>query len=536
MLIIIRKRIISSRKIRIDIQFVTYTQAVKDNFDNCASKTASRPGSENSLDPQVFFPIYISTLSHTKTYTTCKLTGGSGGPKLSMPQVKRSKFVAINMDFPEQRQVYIESKQSDQASLLSTSKTSASLKATMIVVADHGLQDDCLHQLLDSFTATEYTDNEPPFEASLNSVRYENTSTMIQKNLLYSPISDSEHTRLKDGENTRNSFQQAASSTAGFTKLRDEFCNLFKAKQNFATDVRRKRKMKKKRLNLGYKKKGNTSQNIYYYDDDEFDQRITSAFKPIWLTVPLKLWSEETMMTVTVYENEKYYSAYWRLRELTSITTMTCIYYLLNLCKKFFSSLPIGYDFPGWKKIETSFNELTLTLSQASSKRTFLRQSLTLHLWMEDNAIAMTFYEVGSFINYQDFWLKRNETTIIHDWYCFFLWFQVLWRRCILFYWNTLHCCFKHRNQCIQVFIIFSGTCHDFSVDFLSFYNLAQCSEDGGVFDIDLYLPSISPLSQCLQSGGVFDINIYLSSTSPFSQYGGEQVERKLVVFTPTFG
>lgn len=114
-------------------------------------------------------------------------------------------------------------------------------------------------------------------------------------------------------------------------------------------------------------------------------------------------------MTVTVYENEKYYSAYWRLRELTLIITMTCIYYLLNLCKKFFSSLPIGNDFPGWKKIETSFNELTLTLSQASSKRTLLRQPLTLHLWMEDNATAMTFYEVGSLINYQDFLVEKKR-------------------------------------------------------------------------------------------------------------------------------
>ena len=172
---------------------LTDTQAVKNIFDNCASKTASRTGSESFLDPQAFFPIYISTLSHIQTYTTCRLTGGSGGPKISTPQVKRSKFVAINMNFPEQRQLYINSKQNDQAALLSTSKTSTSLKATMIVVADHGLQDDCLHQLLGSFTATEYTDNEPSFKASLNSVCSKNTSTMIQKNLLYSPISNSEH-------------------------------------------------------------------------------------------------------------------------------------------------------------------------------------------------------------------------------------------------------------------------------------------------------------------------------------------------------
>ena len=64
---------------------LTDTQAVKDNFDNCASKTASRPGYENFLIPQAFFPIYISILSHTnKTYTTCKLTGGSGS-KISTP-------------------------------------------------------------------------------------------------------------------------------------------------------------------------------------------------------------------------------------------------------------------------------------------------------------------------------------------------------------------------------------------------------------------------------------------------------------------
>lgn len=127
------------------------------------------------------------------------------------------------------------------------------------------------------------------------------------------------------------------------------------------------------------------------------------------------------------------------------------------------------------------------------------------------------------------FWLKRNETTTIHDWYCFFLWFQVLWRRCILFYWNTLHCYFKHRNQCIQVFIIFSGTCHDFSVDFLSFYNLAQCSEDG-VYSISTFIFQVFHHWVNDYKAGVYSISIFIFQVlHPLVNTGGNRLKWNLL-------
>ena len=150
--------------------------------------------------------------------------------------------------------------------------------------------------------------------------------------------------------------------------------------------------------------------------------------------------------------------------------------------------MPVIYNFQGWKKIETSCNQ---------------------HAWMEDIIIALVHHEVRSFDNYQNFWLKRNNITIYFDWYCFFLWFQnckkvenqifcsiiqdwycfflcfwVLWIHCIPFCWNTFYCWFRHWTQWVQVFIIFSGACQDFSFNFSSFYNMAWFLEDEGVFNI----------------------------------------------------
>ena len=131
---------------------------------------------------------------------------------------------------------------------------------------------------------------------------------------------------------------------------------------------------------------------------------------------------------------------------MSIIIKMFYISYFWILCKKFVAFLPKGYNFPGWKKIKTSFRKSTSSFLQASSKRNFLCQSLALplsiedvviassikyqnfwlnrnkNLWMADIMIALTFHAVGSSIKYQNFWWKGNKNTICFDWYCYFIW------------------------------------------------------------------------------------------------------------------
>jgi len=140
---------------------------------------------------------------------------------------------------------------------------------------------------------------------------------------------------LKDGGNTRNSSQQAASSTAGLISLSNKFCHLIKAKQlYFATDTQKKQKIKKKMFNIGSKKKGNTLQHSSYYyyggvSSEELIQRFLSAFKHLWLTVPLNFCSKETMMTVTSADDENYFSAYWCICHMITIIKIK-IRYIYN--------------------------------------------------------------------------------------------------------------------------------------------------------------------------------------------------------------